>query len=275
MNRMNKRLTIVIIVIFIFLLFSIFAPKLAPHNPGYSNLNIAKMKPNEEFLFGTDSLGRCVLSRILCGMPMSIYTTLFIVSTTLIIGSTLGLIAGYKGGMVDGGIMRLVDVFLAFPGMVLAIAVAGILGPGLNNAVIALIATGWSQYTRLSRNLVIRIKNENYIHVAKLNGQGTLDIMFRHILPNIVRPLTITASLSIGGTILNISALSFLGLGIQPPAPEWGSMISAGKGLIQSAPWIVLYPSSAVFLTAILFNIFGEHIRDSLQGREKYNFINF
>ena len=275
MNRTNKRLTIVMIVIFIFLLFSIIAPKLAPHNPAYSNLNIAKMEPNEEFLFGTDSLGRCVFSRILYGMPMSIYTTLFIVSTTLIIGSTLGLVAGYKGGLVDSGIMRLVDIFLAFPGLVLAIAVAGILGPGLDNAIIALIATGWSQYTRLSRNLVIRIKNENYIHVAKLNGQGTLDIMFRHILPNIVQPLVITASLSIGSTILNISALSFLGLGIQPPTPEWGSMISAGKGLIQSAPWIVLYPSSAVFLTAILFNIFGECVRDSLQGREKYDFINF
>jgi len=169
--------------------------------------------------------------------------------------------------------MRIVDIFLAFPGMVLALAVAGLLGKGLNNAVIALAATGWPPYARLMRGQVLTLKEKNFVHAAKLNGQTTVSILFLHILPNALRPIVVTASLSIGGTILSLAGLSFLGLGPQPPLAEWGSMIADGRGLMQQHPWIVLYPGLAILLTSILFNLLGDSVRDALDPHDSHNFF--
>jgi peptide/nickel transport system permease protein len=194
---------------------------------------------------------------------------------TLAIGSLIGIIGGYAGGMVDSMLMRIVDVFLAFPGMVLALAVAGMLGKGLDNAIIALAAVGWPQYARLSRSYVLSLRQENFILAAKLNGQTSLSILFRHILPNTMRPVVVTASLSISGTILSLASLSFLGLGAQPPAAEWGSMIADGRGLMQRFPWMVFYPGMAIFITSILFNLLGDSVRDVLDPLDsKHMFAN-
>lgn len=244
--------------------FCLLAPEFMPNDPNHAELLSAKQAPSAQYPWGTDWLGRCVLSRVLDGAATSVFSSLAIVGLTLAVGCLIGIVCGYFGGAVDTFFMRVVDVFLAFPGMVLALAVAGMLGKGLGNAVIALVATGWPQYARLSRSYVLSLRQENFVHAARLNGQSTVSILFRHILPNALRPVIVTASLSIGSTILALAGLSFLGLGAQPPAAEWGSMLSDGRGLMQRSPWIVLYPGLAIFLTSILFNLLGDSVRDVL-----------
>ena len=258
-----------------FLILCLAAPAFMPNDPHYVDLKNAKLPPNDQYPWGTDGMGRCVFSRVLAGASTTVFSALAIVGLTLAIGSLIGIIGGYAGGMVDSMLMRIVDVFLAFPGMVLALAVAGMLGKGLDNAIIALAAVGWPQYARLSRSYVLSLRQENFILAAKLNGQTSLSILFRHILPNTMRPVVVTASLSISGTILSLASLSFLGLGAQPPAAEWGSMIADGRGLMQRFPWMVFYPGMAIFITSILFNLLGDSVRDVLDPLDsKHMFAN-
>jgi len=270
-NKTQMRHIILLVLTVAYVLLSFLAPLLMPNDPNHASLADAKQGPSAEFPWGTDWLGRCVLSRVLAGAPVSILSALAIVGLTLVTGSAVGITCGYFGGKVDSILMRVVDIFLAFPGMVLALAVAGMLGKGLNNAVIALVATGWPPYARLMRGQVLTLKEENYIHAAKLNGQTTVSILFLHILPNALRPVIVTASLSIGGTILALAGLSFLGLGPQPPVAEWGSMLSDGRGLMQQHPWIVLFPGLAILLTSILFNLLGDSVRDVLDPHDSHN----
>lgn len=269
-NNARMRYTFLLVLTVAFLILSILAPLLMPNDPNHASLADAKQAPSAKYPWGTDWLGRCVLSRVLAGAPVSVFSSLAIVGLTLMAGSAVGIACGYFGGRVDSALMRIVDVFLAFPGMVLALAVAGMLGKGLDNAVIALVATGWPPYARLMRGQVLTLKEENFIHAAKLNSQTTVSILFLHILPNALRPVVVTASLSIGGTILSLAGLSFLGLGAQPPVAEWGSMLSDGRGLMQQHPWIVLYPGLAILLTSILFNLLGDSVRDVLDPRDSH-----
>lgn len=248
----------------VFCAFCAAAPAFEPNDPSLVNLAAAKQAPCAQYPWGTDGLGRCVLSRVLDGAATSVFSALEIVGLTLVIGSAIGILAGYAGGRTDEVLMRIVDIFLAFPGMVLALAVAGMLGLGMKNAVIALTATCWPQYARLARSAVLSLREENFVSAAKLNGQSPASILWRHILPNAMRPVIVTASLSIGGTILALSGLSFLGLGAQPPLAEWGSMLSDGRGLMQKCPWLVLYPGLAIFFTSVLFNLLGDAVRDVL-----------
>lgn len=260
----KTRLTIMLVLAIALCIFCLIAPELIPNDPNHADLASAKQAPGGQYPWGTDWLGRCVFSRVLAGASTSVFSSLSIVGITLVLGCSVGIICGYFGGAIDSFFMRIVDIFLAFPGMVLALAVAGMLGSGLKNAIIALVATGWPQYARLARSYVLSLRQENFVHAAKLNGQSTLSILFRHILPNAMRPVIVTASLSIGSTILGLAGLSFLGLGAQPPTSEWGSMLSDGRGLMQQAPWLVLYPGLAIFLTSILFNLLGDSVRDVL-----------
>lgn len=248
----------------LFCVFCVIAPAFEPNDPNLANLAVAKQGPSAQYPWGTDGLGRCVMSRVLAGAATSVFSALEIVALTLVIGSAIGILAGYFGGKTDELLMRIVDIFLAFPGMVLALAVAGMLGLGMKNAVIALAATGWPQYARLARSAVLSLRQENFVSAAKLNGQTPGSILWRHIVPNAMRPVIVTASLSIGGTILALSGLSFLGLGAQPPVAEWGSMLADGRGLMQKCPWLVLYPGLAIFLTSVLFNLLGDCVRDVL-----------
>ena len=265
------RLILLLTLAALLCLLCLIGPELAPNDPYKVNLLQAKQPPSEKFPLGTDGFGRCVLSRILVGARTSVFSALLVVGITLTVGCVIGTLCGYFGGAVDTIFMRLVDIFLAFPGMVLALAVAGMLGTGLGNAVIALAATGWPQYARLARSYVLTLREENFVYAARLNGQSTWSILLRHILPNALRPLIVTASLSIGGTILGLAGLSFLGLGALPPAAEWGSMLSDGRGLMQQAPWVVLYPGLTIFLTAVLFNLLGDSVRDALDPADSYH----
>lgn len=263
----------VYLTVFILLcLFSLVADRVAPHDPELANLMAAKKAPGGEYIMGTDWLGRCIWSRVLAGAKSSIFASLVIVLLAMLIGCTLGVISGYAGGTVDEVIMRIVDIFMAFPGIVLSLAVAGMLGPGIKNGVLALAATSWTQYARLIRSYVLSIRQENYVKAARLNGQSPLSILFRHVFPNAIRPVVVTGTLHLSGAMLSISGLSFLGL--SSSSAEWGSMLADGRSLMQQYPWMVLYPSLAIFLTTILFNLLGDSVRDVLDPSGKNKAIN-
>jgi len=273
-TKSEIRVITLCVLTLIFCVLCFLAPKFMPNDPYFVDLSVAKAGPSIDYPFGTDALGRCVYSRILSSAWLSISSALSIVFVTLILGSSIGIISGYIGGKLDMLFMRFVDVFLAFPGMVLALAVAGMLGKGLNNAVIALILTGWPQYARLSRSSVLTMKKENFVYVAIINGQSTINILRKHIFPNVMRPIVVLASMNIGNAILNLAGLSFLGLGAQAPLSEWGSMLSEGRGLMQQAPWLVFYPSGAIFLASVIFNLLGDGVRDTLDPMNTVNIFN-
>lgn len=253
-------------------LFSLFSGALTPHDPELVDLLAAKRPPGGEYFMGTDWLGRCIWSRILSGAHSSVFASLIIVGLSMLIGCAIGIVSGYAGGLVDEVIMRAVDIFLAFPGIVLSIAVAGMLGPGLKNGILALAATGWTQYARLTRSYVLSIRQENFVKAAVLNGQSSGSILLRHVLPNAIRPVVVTGTLHLSSAMLSISGLSFLGLGSS--TAEWGSMLSEGRSLMQQCPWVVLYPALAILLVTILFNLLGDSVRDVLDPKGKTESIN-
>ena len=220
--------------------------------------------PCAEYPFGTDRYGRCICSRVLMGARTSIFSAVTLVAVTFLVGSMLGMLAGYYGGAVDSVIMRLADVLLAFPQMVLAIAVAGILGGGMFNAMLAMGIAGWTGYARLARAKVLSLKEEAYVSAARLSGCSDGSIMFKTLLPNMLGPLAVNASTQIGSMMIGIAGLSFLGIGVQEPQAEWGSMISASRAYIQLAPWAVLAPAAATILTVMIFNYLGDCVRDVL-----------
>ena len=270
-NKAKIRLTVILIFVALICVFCVISPSLEPNNPNLAVLADAKKAPCEKYPWGTDGLGRCIMSRVLDGAFVSVYSALLIVGLSMIIGCVIGMISGYYGGKIDTFIMRIVDMFLAFPGLVLALAIAGMLGRGVTNAIIALVATSWTQYARLARSYVLSIREENYIKAAKLDGHSSFAIMVKHILPNTFRPLIVTASLNIGGALLSMAGLSFLGLGAQPPAAEWGSMLADNRGLMQRCPWMVLYPGIAIFMTSVVFNFLGDAVRDVLDPLDSNN----
>lgn len=269
-KRLDKRkvkLLIISSALLLVCIISIFAPYIAPKDPYSIDLLNTLKAPSKEFLFGTDALGRDVFSRVLYGGSRTIFSALIVVIITFITGTTIGVISGYIGGRTDKFIMRVVDIFLAFPGMVLAIAVAGILGGGVINAMVAIGAIGWTKYARLARGKVLEIKEETFIQASKISGNSSLYIMFKHIIPNIIGYLIVTASLDIGAVIMEMSGLSFLGLSSPLPTPEWGAMISEGKSMIQFAPWIMIAPGIAIFIVVVLFNLLGDTVRDLLDSK--------
>lgn len=249
------------------LLIAIFAKYIVPYDPNVQDLSIALQPPSSGHVLGTDRFGRDLLSRVIMGAQTSIFSTFALVMFISIFGTMVGIFCGYKGGRLDSFIMRITDVFLAFPSIVFAIAVAGVLGGGIINAVIALAVVSWPKYARLSRGQVLSIISMPYIDAAKFSGCGTFKMIFFQILPNIVGPILVTAALDIGTMMMEIAGLSFLGLGAQPPIAEWGSMMSNGRSMIQTSPWVVLGPGFAIFITVALFNFFGDATRDMLDPR--------
>lgn len=271
-NKNELKFKMIIIILITIFLISLLAPYIAPSDPYAVDLSKTLMKPNKEFLFGTDSLGRCVFSRVLYGANRTIFSAIVVVLITFVFGTSVGIISGYMGGKIDLIIMRTVDVFLAFPGLVLAIAVAGLLGGSMINAMIAISLISWTKYARIARSKVLEIKEETFIQASRISGHNSLHIMSKHILPNILAYLIVTASLDIGTVIMEMSSLSFLGLSSPLPMPEWGAMISEGKGVIQFAPWTVIAPGIAILIVVVLFNLLGDVIRDLLDLREKEHF---
>jgi len=244
------------------ILAAVLSDFLMPHDPNATSALLIRKPPSAMYPFGTDSFGRCVFSRVLAGAKTTIFATTFLVAVTFAIGTILGIISGYYGGITDSVIMRTTELFLAFPQMVVAIAVAGILGGGLSAALIALGVTAWTGYAKLARSHTLSIRNENYIAAARLAGLSGWQIILRHILPNILFPLITNALTQIGTTMIGISGLSFLGLGVIPPQAEWGPMISESRAYIQLAPWSVLYPAAATVLTIMLFNYLGDAVME-------------
>lgn len=243
-------------------IIALLAPYFTPNDPNMPNAAYMNAGPCKEFPLGADRYGRCVLSRIMIGARTSIFAAVALVLATFLVGSFLGILSGYYGGILDTIIMRLADIFLAFPQMVLAIAVAGVLGGSLLNAMIALGITGWTQYARLARTHTMALKNEPFVLAAKMNGSSGLQIMARHILPNMIGPLTVNAATQIGTNMIGIAGLSFLGLGVVPPKAEWGSMINESRAYLQLAPWSVLFPAIAIIVTVMVFNYLGDAVRD-------------
>lgn len=266
-NILKKRVYIFALLSLILILIVLSAPLLAPNDPYLTNPALIRKRPSMLYPLGTDSLGRCILSRVLYGGRISIFSSLFLVSVSFIVGTLLGIISAYYGGFIDTLIMRIVDIMLAFPQMVLAIAVAGILGGSLVNAMIATGITSWTLYARLARSHTLRIKNEAFIAAARLNRCSDSCIIRRHIFPNIMPSLLINALTQIGTTLMAIAGLSFLGLGVSPPNAEWGSMISEARAYMQISPMSVLAPAFAILLSIMLFNYFGDSLRDYLEYR--------
>lgn len=268
--RKNKTFAFICLLALGLVTIGILAPYMAPHDPLKADMSNSLKSQSAMFPLGTDQLGRDLLSRILHGTLNSLKMTFSLVAIVFIIGTALGIIAGYFGGIVDTMVMRFCDIFLAFPGIIFAIAVAGVLGPSSINTVIALAVVNWPKYARMSRGLTMSIRKKDYIKAAKMGGASECQIIMRYVLPNIIPSLIVTATMDIGTMLLEISSLSFLGLGAQPPTPEWGYMINEGRTYIQTAPWLMIYPGIAMFITVTIFNLLGEYIRDILDPNKAY-----
>jgi len=253
----------------VILIVSLFSAQLAPYDPYTTDPQLILKAPSAEHLLGTDNYGRDILSRILAGGKTSIFAALFIILAAGSLGSLIGLLAGYYRGRMDAVLMRITDVFQAFPDIVLAIAVAGVLGGGLFNAVLALIVTTWTQYARIARSAAVSAKEETYIQAARLSGCSDARILFRHILPNVAGPLVVTAVLHVSTMMMGLAGLSYLGIGVQIPAAEWGAMISEGQKYLQQAPWAALAPSAVMVAVMMVFNMFGDQLRDLLDPKTR------
>lgn len=265
----DLKFKIILIILVLIIIVGIMSPIVAPNDPYKTDFFNTLKSPSIEFWFGTDALGRCIFSRVLYGISNSIISALTVVLITFSGGTIIGVISGFYGGIVDEIIMGIVDVFLSFPGIIIAVAVAGILGGGIKNAMIAIGLISWPKYSRLARCEVMAINSETFILAAKLSGNGNLKIILKHIIPNIIGALVITASADVGIMIMELAGLSFLGLSSPLPIPEWGSMMNEGKSMLQSAPWITLFPGTAILIVVILFNLLGDTICELLENGQR------
>jgi len=251
-------------VIVLFVMLAVFAPFIAPHDPNEQNLLMRLNPPSKKCFFGTDQFGRDILSRVIYGGRFSLVAGVISVSIGLVLGIPLGLVAGYFGGIWDEVIMRCMDILLAFPYLLLAIAIVSALGPGLFNSMMAIGIWTMPVYCRLVRASVLSVKDRGYIAAAHATGVGHVRILVRHILPNVLGPIIVLSTLRIADAILAIASLGFLGLGVQPPSPEWGTMLSNSRLYIELAPHTVVFPGLAILLNVLAFNIIGDSIRDYL-----------
>jgi peptide/nickel transport system permease protein len=249
-------------VVLFWAVVAIAAPLVSPYDPLIQDVMRRLEAPSGEHLLGTDELGRDVFSRVIYGARLSLPVGVIVIGFSLLVGSLLGAVAAYVGGIPDLLIMRLADITLAFPSIVLALAIAAVLGPSLRNAVIAMIAVWWPEYARLMRGQVLAVKNNEYVTAARSVGVTTFSILFRHIIPNTVAPIIVKASLDVGTAILTIAALSFIGLGVVPPTPEWGSMISSGRYKFYNW-WLTAFPGLAMLTVVMGFNFLGDGVRDA------------
>ena len=249
----------------VWLLAAIFAPWIAPHNPLAQDF-VPLQHPSHAHPFGTDELGRDVLSRVIYGARLSLPLAMLLVSLSLALGLLLGLVAGYFRGLTDGAIMRLTDLVFAFPAIILAMVVTASLGPSIRNAVLALVVVSWPTYARIVRGLVLTTADAEYVQASRLLGSSARSTLFRVVLPNVIGPVIVLATLDLGNAILLLAGLSFLGLGAQPPAPEWGQMVSTGTEYFQNW-WLSTFPGLAIFTAVLAFNFLGDSLRDVFDPR--------
>ncbi|KZX50096.1 nickel transporter permease [Haloarcula sp. K1] len=251
-------------VVLTLLVLAALGPVVSPYDPVEQDLSNRLESPSLSHPFGTDQLGRDVLTRLLHGARFSLGIAVAVTTVRLIMGTAVGLLAGYAGGWIDETLMRLVDTLLAFPGIVLALVIAGILGPSLVNVMLALAVVGWASYARLVRSSVLSLREREFVSAARLLGRSRTHIATRHLLPHAVAPVVVLATLDIGSVILGTAGLSFLGLGAQPPTPEWGTMLASGRSYLRQAWWLVNAPGLCIMLTVLGFNLLGDSLRDML-----------
>lgn len=270
-NRIRMKLFLFAALAATLLLITIFAKYICPYDPYAQDLSQAMQPPGATHLMGTDTYGRDMLSRVLIGAQTSISSTFALVAIITVFGTIVGIFCGYYGGVVDSVMMRISDICLAFPGLVFAMAVAAILNGGVQNAVIALALISWPKYSRIARSQTLSMKSLPYMQAAQLAGDSALQMILRHVFPNIVGPILVTSMLDIGTMMMEIAGLSFLGLGAQPPVAEWGSMMSSGRSMLQTYPWIVLSPGLAIFVSVVIFNLLGDTIRDYMDPKNSHS----
>ena len=255
-------------LVLVMVLAAVAGPWLTPFDPASQELALRLEGPSRQHWFGLDELGRDILSRVMSGARVSLLVGFIVVSVSATIGAALGSIAGYYGGLVDEAVSRLIDMLLAFPGLLLAIALVAVLGPSLTNVVLALCAIGWVGYARLVRAQVLQAREFEYVHAARAIGAGAPRILLRHILPAAFPALTVQATLGMGGAMLSEAALSFLGLGVQPPTPSWGAMINYGRAHLLDAPHLTIFPGLAMAIVVLGLNLLGDGLRDVLLAPE-------
>lgn len=267
--RKNKMAMFGLIVLILLILCAIFADFIAPYGYDDQNLDIAIQGPSREHLFGTDNFGRDIFSRIIYGSRISLQVGLLAVGVAIVVGGIFGAVAAFYGKAVDSVIMRLMDVLLAIPGMLLAIAIAATLGPGFGNMMIAIAIGNVPGYARVVRAAVLTVKEQEYIEAAQSIGANDIRVIFRHILPNAMAPIIVQATLGVAGSILSCATLSFLGLGITPPIPEWGAMLSAARQYLRDAWYMATFPGLFIMLTVYALNVVGDGLRDAIDPRLK------
>lgn len=266
--RRHRSAMVGLFLILAIVVAAVLAPWLAPYPVDEPHLNFIRTAPNAQFLLGTDSLGRDMLSRLLHGARIGLLVAVVIVSIEVIVGVPLGLVAGYFGGRLDLAINGLTDVVWAFPPLILALGVVAALGSGMLNAVIAIAFVSWVPFTRLTRAKVMSLRRRDFVQASVALGSSHRYILWRHILPHVVTTNLVLITLTLPGALLTAAALSFLGFGVQPPTPEWGAMLSEGRLYLQEAPWMSTFPGLAILLTVIGFNLLGEGVRDVLEPRQ-------
>lgn len=265
-NNQKKKLIFLLILTAFFMFVVIFAERICPYNPNaqiFSSLE----SPSLSHIAGCDRMGRDLFSRILIGLKTSILSTLVLVGIITVFGTVVGVLCGHFGGVIDSVIMRVSDICLAFPGLVFALAIASLLGSGLNNAVLALAVVSWPKYARVARGQTLSLESADFISAARLSGDSDLQLIICHILPNIGGTILVTAVLDIGTMMMELAGLSFLGLGATPPTAELGSMMSGGRSMLLTHPWVIVSPGIAIFVSVSIFNLLGDAVRDYLEPR--------
>ncbi|MCI8880243.1 MAG: ABC transporter permease [Clostridiaceae bacterium] len=266
----NKAFCLFASLAVLIVLTAIFAPVVTGGvSPTDAVLGDALQAPSAEHLFGTDKLGRDVFARVIYGSRTSLAASFSVVLIIFTLGTALGILSGYFGGWVDAAIMRVADMMVSFPGMVFAMAIAGILGASVKNAVVAVALVSWTKYARLARSLVLKTRSRDYVAAAVVTGSKTPYLLTRYLLPDVLPMLLVTAAADIGGMMLELAGLSFLGFGAKAPTPEWGLMLNEGRQFIQNAPWMTVYPGAAIFVVAAVFNLLGDALRDMLDPRDE------
>ena len=266
--KKHKLFTVFFCLAVVILLAACFPSFFTSQDPYKAVMTEASAAPSAQHWFGTDKLGRDLYTRVIYGTRISLSTSFLLVGIVFVLGTALGILAGYFGRAADAVIMRISDMMMSFPGLVLAIAIAGIMGSSLVNAVFAIAAVTWPKYARLSRSLVLKIKNRDFVAAARLDGSGTFHILWKYMLQISLPIILVTAASDIGKMMLEMAALSFLGFGAQPPEPEWGLMMNEARTYLQAAPWMMIFPGIAIFITVAVFNMLGDCLRDILTPEE-------
>lgn len=263
----QRKTKIGLAIAIIFILIAIFAPLIAPNDPTLVDVTVKLQNPSLKYPFGTDQLGRCVFSRIVFGSRYSLFYSFTVLAITLIIGLPIGMISGYVGGKWDTAIMRIIDIFLAMPSFIIVLAIAGSFGTSGKNLILAMSISYWANYARVSRALTLKIKGESYFQALKAGGLSHTRIIFKHVLRNIMPSIIALATVEIGSIILAIAGFSFIGLGVKPPTPEWGIMLSESRPFIQTFPQLMMYPGLTIMLIVFGVNILGEGVQDGLSKK--------